>query len=167
VYWAWKLTTPIWNLPHSAGVTHDQAVASLGIITYLTNQQAIGTNRAASLFVTAEASSQTQPKKQENSNRSPKTEPAKDPGKSPPPAVRKTITLTYRGLYVRGDRVTEALITDSQSQRSAFYPAESHLFGLILTSIEAETLGVKLPDQSSATLKRGVPQSFPGSPHAN
>ncbi|MEI6787284.1 MAG: hypothetical protein WCL49_02280 [bacterium] len=169
VWWGWKLTTPIWTPPPATGAPRDQTTPGLGILTYLQDQQTLGTNRAASLFMPPETV-QPPPKKQEKAepaNPPPKTEPNKDPVKSPPSPVQKTITLTYRGLYVRGDGVPVALITDSQNQRSTFYSAGSTLFGLILTTIEAETMGVKQPDQSSATLKRGVPQSFPENHHAN
>ena len=170
-WWAWKLITPIRVAPPPVtGVAHDKVTPSLGILAYLQAQQAEGTNRAANLFIPPEAFYQPPPSPNNNSapsNLQSKPEPRKASGQTVPVPVRKVVTLTYRGLCVRGDGVPMALIVDSKSQRAAFYPAGTNLFGLIFTTITAETLELKLPDQTSATLKRGVPQSFPEDRHAD
>jgi hypothetical protein len=158
--------------PPVTGVTHNLATPSLGILAYLQVQQAEGTNRAANLFIPTEAFNKSPPssnKKEtpEPSTSQPKPEPRKESVKTAPAPARVLVTLTYRGLWVRGDGVPMALLADSKSRRTAFYPAGTNLFGLILTTITAETLGLKCPDQTSVTLKRGVPQSFPEDRHAD
>ncbi len=169
-WWAWKLTTPIRTAPlPAAGATHDAATPGLGILAYLQAQQANGTNDAANLFTPATGSTQSpsSPKRE-------KADPVKiqqskpEPSKTPPPArVREVITLTYRGLYVRGDGVPMAMIADSKSRRAAFYSAGTNLFGLVLKTVEAEKVGMDGSDQSSIILKRGIPQAFEEGRHAN
>lgn len=172
-WWVWKLITPIRVVPPPVtGVTHNPATPSLGILAYLQVQQAEGTNRAANLFIPPEAFNQSPPssnkkEKPEPSTSQSKPEPRKESVKTAPAPARELVTLTYRGLWVRGDGVPMALLADSKSRRTAFYPAGTNLFGLILTTITAETLGLKCPDQTSVTLKRGVPQSFPEDRHAD
>ena len=170
-WWAWKLTTPIrMPPPPGMGTVQPQITPGLGVIAYLQAQQVAGTNRAANLFTPAESATQSSsPKvgKTDPANPPPQPEPHKDPGKSTPEHIKKTVTLTYRGLYVRGDGIPVALIADSHTKRTAFYTAGVNLFGVKLTTIEAETLGVTLPDQSTVALKRGVPQSFPEDNHAD
>jgi len=169
-WWTWKLTTPIRVAPPpaTAGTAHDKGTPGLGILDYLQAQQVVGTNRADNLFFPAEAFVQAPPpaSKPEQVD-TPKQEPRKDPGKTTPPRVTEMVTLTYRGLYVRGDGVTMASITDSKSQRTAFYSSGTNLFGVKITTIEAETLGVNPPDKPSVLLKRGIPQSFPENRHAD
>jgi hypothetical protein len=60
-----------------------------------------------------------------------------------------------------------ASIADSKSQQTKFYALGAKLFDMMISTIQAETLGVNLPDQSSATLRRGVPQSFKENRHAD
>ena len=163
-WWAWKLNTPIRVTPSPVTITpQEPALPDLGLLAYLRAQQAIGTNRAASLFFPATSSppppSSVKPDKPE----SPTPPPRKDPIKPAPARV----TLTYQGLMMRADGIPMALITDSRSQHAAFYAQGTNLFSLIITSIEPESLGARLPDQSPATLKRGVPQSFPEKPNAD
>jgi hypothetical protein len=103
---------------------------------------------------------------------SPKIQPAAErprntPDKPAPARPREIVTLTYRGMYIRGDGIRMALIADSKSGRTSFYAAGTRLFGLTLQNVEAETLGVSLADNTPATLKRGIPQAFPEEQHAD
>ena len=170
-WWGWKLTTPIRTTPSPAtGIRHDRPTPGLGLLAYLRAQQTAGTSRAADLFTPADApSSPIKPPKPEVSDPPPKPEaPVPVPKPTPTPTPRREIVrVTYRGLMVRGDGVPVALISDSRSGHSAFYAQGTNLFGLILTTIEAETLGMSLPDHSSITLKRGISQSLPETRHAN
>jgi hypothetical protein len=60
-----------------------------------------------------------------------------------------------------------AMVMDSRSRRSRFYIPGAVLFDLKVTTIEAESLGVSLPDHSSLILKRGRPQSVPEKHHVD
>jgi hypothetical protein len=165
-WWTWKLMTPV-QAPAAvaSGTSGEQAGPGLGVLAYLEAQQTAGTNRASSLFIPADAAIQAPPTvKPQDKPEQPKVQPRTDPSpnteRPTPPRVKETITLTYRGMYVRGDGVPMAMIGDSKSRRTAFYAAGTNLFGLKLVSMEAESLSVNQADQSSATLKRGIPQSF-------
>jgi hypothetical protein len=167
-WWGWKLMTPIGLVsPPVTGTPNELTTPGLGILAYLRAQQADGTNRAANLFTPPEGVSQSQssqPKKDTPELSKPPSKPSMQPAPARP---KEVITLTYRGLYMRGDGVPMALIFDSKSKKTSFYLTGTNLFGLVLTSIEAEALGADRPDQASVTLKRGVPQSFPESHHAD
>ncbi|MEI8139523.1 MAG: hypothetical protein WCI03_06620 [bacterium] len=167
-WWGWKLMTPIGMAPSPVtGTTNELTTPGLGILAYLHAQQIEGTNRAANLFTPAEGFSQTQPSPPKKDNLELSNSPSK-PSIQPTPAhPKENITLTYRGLYMRRDGVPMALIFDSKSKKTSFYPAGTNLFGMILTSIKEESLGVDRPDQASVTLKRGIPQSFLEIRHAD
>lgn len=165
-WWVYKLTTPIRVAPPPITVApQESTMPALGILSYLRAQQAVGTNRVASLFFPAEASVPS-PAKQDKPD-GPTPPPKQEPHTKPVKPAPARVTLTYQGLMIRGDGVPMALITDSKSRRAAFYAQGTNLFSLTITTIEPESLGARLPDQSPATLKRGVPQSFPEKPNAD
>jgi hypothetical protein len=169
-WWAWKLMTPIQATPPIApGISQEQARPGLGILAYLQIQQAAGTNRAANLFFPPGALIRTPPPPTPPKPVPPTPPTAQITSKPPvkPVPVKATVTLTYRGRVMRRDGVPLALIADSKGLKPVFYEAGTNLFGLKITSIEEETLGVNLADQSSTTLERGIPQTFPESKHAD
>ncbi len=169
-WWVWNLITPIRVEAHVAtGSPQDQSGPSLGLIAYLQVQRVPETNVVTSLFNPPEELSQRAVKprdKTEPSNPPSKMKPRKEPDKVAPARVKEVVTLTYRGMYVRGDGIPMALIQDSKSQQPSFYTAGTNLFGLKLKSIGNETLDVNLADESSATLLRGISQSFTEGKHA-
>jgi hypothetical protein len=170
-WWAWKLMTPLRaDLTAVTAPAREQAAPGIGILACLREQQSARTNRAASLFIPPAAfaqipTSSRPPEKPAGTAPPPKPETRGVPVNPPAERAKKTVTLTYRGMVMRRDGVPMAYVADSRTRRAAFYAAGSRFFGMELKRMEAETLEVILPDHSSATLKRGAPQSFPEEEH--
>lgn len=165
VKWVWRLMSPI-QMIHAApvGTGVDPTSRALGLLAFMKAQRAAGSDRAANLFFTPDSLSQaTAPAEP--------AEPVKPPdtvkNAKPPRPVKKTFTLTYRGLYTREDGTPMALIEDSRSKRSAFYAAGTNCFGFTLKSVAPETLNATANDGTDTALKRGVPQTFMESRHAD
>ncbi len=167
-WWSWKLLTPIRMPPppSTTAPTQNLPPPSLGILAYLQNQQTVSTNRSANLFTPPESFNPPQsPPKNQNApaaaTAQAKPDSPKNTTKPPPPRPKELITLTYKGMFIRGDGVHVALIADSKSNRASFYTPGKVLFGLKIMTIEAESLGASAPDLAEVKLKRGVSISFP------
>jgi len=97
----------------------------------------------------------------------------KPPGEAqpPPPPVkpRDTLRLTYRGLLRRPDGKTVALIEDSKSKGSAFYPVSTNdLFGVgKLATIDTNRADLILKDGSVIPLMFGTNVLFEGGNRVN
>lgn len=169
-WWAWKLMTPIRGVsPAPAGMGKEPLFPRLGMLAFLEKQKTASENRPANLFSPADGASTivTIPPSQgtvETPVRPPDSPP---PTRVNPPRTRRLVTVTYRGMYTGSDGAAVALIEDSKSRRSSFYPVGASLFGLTVKSVRGETLTMTLDDGSDNDLKRGVPQSFPETSHVD
>ncbi len=84
----------------------------------------------------------------------------------PKPPKREVLTLKYRGSMTRGDGTLTALIEDSRSRRTAFYPVGTNVFGLRIESIDAEQLAI-VQGQTRTLLRRGAAVSFGEDKHGD
>lgn len=94
----------------------------------------------------------------------PTVTPEKEPA-GPPVANlggRRTISLVYRGMLQRPDGTTMALIEDSETKASAFYPTSTGLYGMRVGKIDTEELNVTSMDGEDVTLRIGEPIVFQG-----
>ncbi len=78
----------------------------------------------------------------------------------PPPDPGPPLRLTYRGYMYRPDGSLLALIEDSRSERAAFHPVGTNLFGITIQHPDGDTLEVLSVSGAAYTIRRGQPVYF-------
>jgi hypothetical protein len=71
---------------------------------------------------------------------------------TPPARQPETLSLVYKGIFIRSDGKRLALIQNSKSGTSSFYQEGQALFGMKIGGIEKEKVDVKASDGSTTTL---------------
>lgn len=93
----------------------------------------------------------------------------------PPPKITKpvapkkpdTVSLTYRGIFIKSDGKRLALIEDSKSGKKEFYSEGSDLFGVIISNIETGQVEVTTVDGQTVPMTIRKPSVFLEGRNAN
>jgi len=84
---------------------------------------------------------------------------AAKPKPVPPPETRDVV-LVYRGMMIRPDQTTLALIENKTDGNTAFYKTGDSLTGLRIGDIQRNTLGFALPAGTNQTVTVNMETSF-------
>lgn len=95
----------------------------------------------------------------------PRPAPAPTPRPTPTPDVPReaprTVQLIYRGVFIRPDGITVALIENGKTGHGMTATNGARMFGLELAAISNDHVSVRTPDGGQVSISRGETRTFP------
>ena len=166
----WRLVTPsVFTPPVVPPAPAQPESSGLGLLDILARQRSQFTNQTArNPFLLPET---MQPSRPEVAVKPPDTQKPSTPDTPvptpvpPPPPKRETVSLKYHGLMRSAEGTVAALIEDSRTHRSTFYPVGTNIFGLKLASAEPGEVSIVQLDEKPAVIQRGAAVTLETPPH--